>query len=265
MSPKTERRLERGITLVELIVFIVIVSTAVAGVLMTLDISNRSSADPMIQKQALAVAEALLEEVQLQPFTYCDPDDQQAYRAESANVTVYLANRAWTLGEFMYPAISDASANVDVARGYAWEVTTAGTSTGTPAWPASVTVGTTTATQNAVVWTARGPGCSPGGVEAIGAESTSPYGPESRSSATNPFDNVNDYNGYTMGPGITDVAGTAVAGLENYSAQVAVANQALGTIPASDALLITVTVTGPAGTTVVLHGYRLRYAPNALP
>jgi len=41
----------------------------------------------------------------------------------------------------------------------------------------------------------------------------------------------------------------------------------LGAIPASDSLLITVTVLGPMGTntTVVLDGYRVRYAPNALP
>src|SRR5688572_33081757 len=84
MSRTTERRLERGVTLVELIVFIVIVSTAVAGVLMTLDLSNRSSTDPMVLKQALAIAEALLEEVQLQPFTYCDPDDAAAAGATDA-------------------------------------------------------------------------------------------------------------------------------------------------------------------------------------
>src|SRR2546423_1090375 len=83
MCPTTERRLERGATLLELIVFIVVVSTAVIGVLAALDLSNRSSTDPMIQKQALAIAEALLEEVQLQPFTYCDPDDMPA--AANAN------------------------------------------------------------------------------------------------------------------------------------------------------------------------------------
>ena len=82
----TERRRERGVTLLELIVFIVIVSVAVMGVLTALDLSNRSSTDPMIQKQALAIAEALLEEVQLQPFTYCDPDDSQAATALSAAI-----------------------------------------------------------------------------------------------------------------------------------------------------------------------------------
>src|SRR5439155_961170 len=43
-----------------------------------------TGADPMIQKQALAIAEALLEEVQLQPFTYCDPDDPNAASAQNA-------------------------------------------------------------------------------------------------------------------------------------------------------------------------------------
>ena len=69
---------QRGVTLVELIVFIVVVGTAAMGVLLAIDVAARSSADPMIQKQALAVAESLLEEVQLQPFTYCDPDDPNA-------------------------------------------------------------------------------------------------------------------------------------------------------------------------------------------
>ena len=71
----TERSRACGVTLVELIVFIVVVSVAVMGVLTALDLSNRSSTDPMVQKQALAIAEALLEEVQLQSFTYCDPTD----------------------------------------------------------------------------------------------------------------------------------------------------------------------------------------------
>ena len=76
-------RSQRGLTLIELIMFIVIVSIALAGVLTVLNITTRSSADPMIRKQMLAIAEALLEEVQLQPFTWCDPDDPQAATATS--------------------------------------------------------------------------------------------------------------------------------------------------------------------------------------
>jgi MSHA pilin protein MshD len=192
-------RAEHGVSLVELIVFIVIVSIAVAGVVGVMSMATRASADPMIQKQALAIAEALLEEVQLQPFTYCDPDDPQAATA--------LSNA----------------------------------------------VGATGCTAAAAV-------------ETIGPEATAPYGPETRTSATTPFDNVNDYHGYSM-TGITDLSGSAISGLGAYTASVSVALQALGAVPASDSLLITVTVTGPPGsnTTVVLHGYRVRYAPNVLP
>src|SRR5882762_3749026 len=129
-------RAEHGISLIELIVFIVIVGIAVAGVVGVLSMATRASADPLIQKQALAVAEALLEEVQLQPFTYCDPDDPQAATAQSA------------------------------------------------------AVGATGCTAAA-------------SVENLGPEATPPYGPETRTSLTTPFDNVNDYNSLSMPAGIT--------------------------------------------------------------
>ena len=76
-------RRQQGMTLIELIVFIVIVSVALAGVLTVLNVTTKSSADPMIRKQMLAIAEALLEEIQLQPFTWCDPDDPAAATATS--------------------------------------------------------------------------------------------------------------------------------------------------------------------------------------
>ena len=161
---------------------------------MLVDVANRSSTDPMIQKQALAIAEAMLEEVQLQPFTYCDPNDANAATALSAA------------------------------------------------------------------------GCT-GGAGGANDENKLPLGPEAgetRTGAT-PFDNVSDYNGFSMGPGITDLSGTVLPDLGAYSASVAVANQALGAVPSADGLLISVTVTGPSNTTVVLHGYRVRYAPNAMP
>ena len=68
--------------------FIVIVSAAVAGIIGVIDVTTRSSADPMIHKQALAIAEAVLEEVQLQPFTYCDPDDPGAAAADMTGASL---------------------------------------------------------------------------------------------------------------------------------------------------------------------------------
>lgn len=72
---------QAGISLVELVIFIVIVGVAVAGVLSVMNFTSRHSADPMVRKQALAIAEALLEEIELQPFTYCHPGDTKALTA----------------------------------------------------------------------------------------------------------------------------------------------------------------------------------------
>jgi MSHA pilin protein MshD len=55
--------------------FIAIVGMALAGVLVVYNQAVRGSADPLVRKQALAAAESLLNEVLLQPFTYCDPQD----------------------------------------------------------------------------------------------------------------------------------------------------------------------------------------------
>lgn len=194
MSIRSRRR-GRGLSLVELIVSITVIAAGIAGVLLVLNVAVRDSADPLIQKQALAIAESLLEEIQLMPFTYCDPDDAQAETATSATV---------------------------------------------------------------------GAGGCAATVEAIGpepGEARVPVGPQT------PFDNVNDYHGFSMA-GIVDITGAAIPGLASYSASVTVTQQALAgppNVPAAESLLITVTVTGPGSTSVQVSGHRTRYAPNLLP
>ena len=81
---KKNNQYQLGVTLIELVVFIVIVSVAVAGVLKTLSVANGSSVDPLVRKQALSIAESLLLEIEQQPFTLCDPDDANAATATTA-------------------------------------------------------------------------------------------------------------------------------------------------------------------------------------
>jgi len=182
----------RGFTLIELVLFIVIVSAAVAGVLVAYDYAARDSADPVVRRQALSIAESMLEEIQQMPFTYCDPND---------------ANVSTATGPFVGPT-----------------------------------------------------GCA-ATVEALGPELG-----ETRYSPNNPFNNVNDYNGYSTAgevpPGIKDIIGVPIVGLSAYNVAVTVAPSAIGGVPASESLQITVTVTGPAHVTVTVDGYRTRYAPN---
>jgi len=79
-----DRRRARGASLVEVIVFIVIVSVAAGAVLGSLQWSTRASPDPMIRKQLLAIGESMLEEVLLQPHTWCDPTDANLATAAAA-------------------------------------------------------------------------------------------------------------------------------------------------------------------------------------
>lgn len=58
----------RGFTLVEMIIAMVVVGVGVAGVLAAFQVGVRGSADPVIHKQMLAVAEGTLEEVLLKPY-----------------------------------------------------------------------------------------------------------------------------------------------------------------------------------------------------
>jgi MSHA pilin protein MshD len=83
---------QRGVTLVELIIFIVIISIALAGVLLVINNTTRRSADPQVRKQALEIAESLLEEIEMAKFTYCSPTDTQGAYATTT------AGPPWTVG-----------------------------------------------------------------------------------------------------------------------------------------------------------------------
>lgn len=188
VGPVRRQRRQSGISLIELVMFIVIVSVGVVGILSVMNVTSKSSADPQLRKQALAVAEALLEEVQLMPFTDCDPDEYDP------------ATAACTLTESMGPEAG-----------------------------------------------------------------------ETRGSLSAPFDNVNDYHGFnTVTDGISDIGNSGTVTIPaGYSATISVAEDGglgpAGSIAAANALRIAVTVTYNTSDTIVLEGYRTRYAPNAMP
>jgi len=81
-NPVSIHRL-RGLSLIELVIFIAVVSAALAGVLAVFIQSTGTSADPMLRRQSLAIAQSLLEEVSLMPFTFCDGDDANVTTATS--------------------------------------------------------------------------------------------------------------------------------------------------------------------------------------
>lgn len=119
--------------------------------------------------------------------------------------------------------------------------------------------------------TVGGAGCT-ALVEALGPEPG-----ESRYSVVARFDNVNDYQGFTMpgagcAGGLCDQQGNlinATGPLAGCTAQVNMVAQALNGIAANDAngrpqaLRIIVTVACPGADTLIAEGIRVRHAPNS--
>ncbi len=175
------RSRQRGVTLLETVMSIVIGGIVLASIAGAIAWAASRSGDTWPQKQALALAESLMSEIALKPYSRCDAD-------------------------------------------------------GPPPEGSSTCV------------IADGPG---------------PEGGESRFSYTTPFDHPNDYAGFSMPspPGFRKLDGTVLAGLDNYATAVSVQAQALDGIAAGEGLLVEVTVTGPAGTSIRVQSFRARYAP----
>lgn len=101
--PQARRRDRlRGLTLVEMVLAIVILSVGLAGVMLAFSTVTRASADPVVAQQMLAIAEEMLEEIELKPYavaanaapaacarnTFNDVLDYDGYTAASGVCTI---------------------------------------------------------------------------------------------------------------------------------------------------------------------------------
>lgn len=183
---------ETGISLIELIMFIIIVSVGIVGILPIFSVATSHSVDPLLNKQATAIAESLLTEIEQMPFSWCDPQDASATTA--------------TIGT---------GCTDDQNKGGA-------------AFPLPPTPAPTPGTET------RG--------------------------AIDAYDNVADYAGYHQ----------VQAGFDGrtYTSDVTITRAGgaapFATLPLDAVLRISVTVTGPSGTSITVVGYRVRFAPNAV-
>jgi MSHA pilin protein MshD len=127
-----------GMTLIELIVFIVVVSVGLVGVLSVFNLVVRNSADPLVNKQALAVADAMLEEILLKDFAnpsggyaaacpgtcdrsqFDDVQDYNGYTSEGARSLSDPATKIAGLGSYnVAVAVAPPSAATAAAVGVA--------------------------------------------------------------------------------------------------------------------------------------------------
>lgn len=78
-----------GVTLVELIVAIVIIGAALAGLVAAFTRANLASTDPVITQQMLAIGEGMMEEVLLKPFDIAADEAAAPTRAQFNDVRDY--------------------------------------------------------------------------------------------------------------------------------------------------------------------------------
>lgn len=96
----------RGFTLIEMIIAIVVIGVGISGVMMAFTTVSRNNADPVVRKQMLAVAEEVMEEILLKPYT--DPQ-ADAYAAPAGCTRVAFDD----VGDFHGYSSSNQICNID--------------------------------------------------------------------------------------------------------------------------------------------------------
>jgi MSHA pilin protein MshD len=67
-APERNSPAQAGFSLVEVVISIVILGAGLAALIGSLVSTTQHSADPLVRKQTLAIADALLDEIELKPF-----------------------------------------------------------------------------------------------------------------------------------------------------------------------------------------------------
>ncbi len=68
-DPRRRPPQARGFTLPEALLAIVVIGVGLSGVLLAFSTVSRNNADPVVRKQMMAIAQELLEEIQLKPYS----------------------------------------------------------------------------------------------------------------------------------------------------------------------------------------------------
>lgn len=219
---------QRGMTLIELIVFIVVVSVGLAGVLSVFSVTVRNSADPLVVKQALAVADSLLEEILLKDF--CDPDSTLEVSATTTAGSPSVTGIA--------PALDFPATNY-----VAWRVSGSGIAAGTTVQGV---------VSNSALSLSANAGTSASNLNLRLSRCVADSAGETRAT----YDDVRDYHNATLqdAAGIDGVAVFTPSSL--YQTQVEVTAPTLAGVAAGDALRVVVSVEAPDGQVYAVTGYR---------
>lgn len=111
----------RGFTLPEAILAIVVIAIGLSGLLLVFGRVARSSADPIVHQQMLAIAQELLEEIQLKPYAAAANAAPAGCARDSYNDLAdydgYASTGICTVDGVAIPALASYSVRASVAAG----------------------------------------------------------------------------------------------------------------------------------------------------
>ena len=114
-------RRSRGFTLPEALLAIVVIGVGLTGVLSAFRSVTRNSADPVIHKQMIAVAQALMEEIQLKPYAVAAHTAPAGCARDSFNdvrdYNGYASTGVCTVDGVAIPALASLNVAASVAAG----------------------------------------------------------------------------------------------------------------------------------------------------
>ena len=234
---------EGGFNLIELVIFIVVVGVALAGVTAYFTGSVRHAADPVIRERAITVASAYMDEILRKRWHEYAPLGGECIPTGSGRCSgaTWQANRDYEHNAWVVPTGGGThyyrARQSDSGRSGATE----------PSWPTDGS----TVTDNAVTWqhalnTAGTPNLPAG-----------PDGGETRSD----YDDLDDYDAINN-EAPKDQTGTSMTGdFSNFSVSVDVSEPAndLWGAARQDLRRIEVTVTSPMGESFTLTAYRANF------
>ena len=112
---------QRGFTLMEAVVAIVVIGVALAGVLLAVRESVHGSADPVVQRQLLAAAQQFMEEVQLKPWAAAANSAPAGCARDTFNDLLdyhgYSSSGICAVDGTAIPLLADYGVNITVAAG----------------------------------------------------------------------------------------------------------------------------------------------------
>jgi Tfp pilus assembly protein PilV len=237
-------RYQQGFTLVETILFIIVVAIGLTGITLVFTQGAKYSHEPFIQQRSLNLAQTFMDEIMKQRWDENTPVGggctQTGSNACIASSNTWNASTLYVADEIVVPT---------TANGCYYTTDTTGTSGATePTWP--TTLGQTVS-DGSITWYCL----------AMDATPVAGYGPEGTESRSQ-YDDVDDYHGLNQSPP-QDNSGTAINGYNGYTIDVQVSQPAANWngIDLNDVKQIDITVTpqSPDPVSFRLRAYRINY------